>query len=324
MLVGITGPNGAGKTTVARYLQGLGYLYRPARDVIAAELARRGMAVDRDALVGMAQDLRRADPTALIKQMMGKAGEEDRVVVESIRTVKEAQYFKSCGGVLMAVTAGPNERFDRIQARNGATDRVDRMTFDAHDERERNSQDQNLEGCMNCADFCVDNTGLYEDLLAQVRMALRITQEVPPENEYIGIARRHALSMSMDSLMPCGSVLVRNGDIVGRGANGSLHHEEHGCRRAELGCRSGEGYDLCEGCSPQNHSEATTLACARAWGHDARSCDLFLWGHYWCCDSCWTAMQRAGVRNVYLVQEAGQLFDKRRPGNIVGRQREVS
>lgn len=102
-----------------------------------------------------------------------------------------------------------------------------------------------------------------------------------------------------------GAVVVKNGVIIGAGTNGVLYHVEHGCERKRQNIPTGTGYELCEGCSPKNHAEQTAL---RSCNEDPVGADLYLWGHWWCCESCWGKMITAGIERVYLVEGAEKLF----------------
>ena len=133
-------------------------------------------------------------------------------------------------------------------------------------------------------------------------------------------AKAWAKEHSQDKLMPNTSLIVKDGSIIGRGANGSDFHEKHGCDRVRRGIPSGHGYELCEGCHPRNHGEPRAIQDALANGHDPRGADLYLWGHWWCCEPCWNAMIEAGIENVYVLEDSEKLFNKNDPGNIIGRQ----
>jgi deoxycytidylate deaminase len=133
-------------------------------------------------------------------------------------------------------------------------------------------------------------------------------------------AKAFAAAESKDKVMPGAAVLVKDGRIIGRGANGSDYHEKHGCERIRQGIPTGQGYELCEGCHPRNHSEPSAIADARARGEDTLGADLYLWGHWWFCEPCWTAMIAAGIRDVYLLEGSEILFNKAHPENIIGRQ----
>lgn len=143
---------------------------------------------------------------------------------------------------------------------------------------------------------------------------------VSADNPYMQAAKAYAQKHSLDKNMPNASVIVHGDKIVGQGANGSNYHETHGCERVRLGIPTGQGYELCEGCSPKNHGEPRAIADAAAHGRDTHGSVLYLWGHWWCCEPCWNAMLAAGIDTVYLLEGSEILFNKQAPDNIVGRQ----
>ncbi len=140
------------------------------------------------------------------------------------------------------------------------------------------------------------------------------------DNSFMLEAKNHAQKHSLDDAVKTGSVLVTNGEIIGRGANGSTYHTEHGCERVKRGIPTGHGYELCEGCHPKNHSEPRAIADALKHNHETLGSDLYLWGHWWCCEPCWNAIIEAGVENVYLLKDSERLFNKSSPDNIIGEQ----
>jgi deoxycytidylate deaminase len=144
------------------------------------------------------------------------------------------------------------------------------------------------------------------------------------DNKFMQAAKEAARNKSLDATMPTGTVLVKNGEIIGQGANGSDYHESNGCERVRLGIPTGQGYDLCEGCSPKNHSEPRAIEDARANGNDPEGAEAVLWGHWWCCESCCTTMVTNGIKKVILMKDSEVLFNKDAADNIVGRQFEVA
>jgi len=148
----------------------------------------------------------------------------------------------------------------------------------------------------------------------------RTIEYVPETHANMRYAKEYAQANSLDKTMPGAAVVVLHDVIVGRGANGSAYHETNGCERVRLGCKSGQGYELCEGCSPKNHSEVSAIRDAHTFGVNTTGADLYLWGHWWCCEACWDGMIAAGIARVFLVEGSEVLFNKDAPGNIVGRQ----
>ena len=143
---------------------------------------------------------------------------------------------------------------------------------------------------------------------------------VSASNDYIQEAKNFAFHNSLDKAFHTGSVVVKDGKIVGRGANGSTYHETHECERVKQKMPTGQGYELCEGCHPKNHSEPKAIKNAQDAGYDTHDADLYLWGHWWCCEPCWNAIIKGGIKNVYLMEDSETLFNKENPKNIIGNQ----
>lgn len=148
----------------------------------------------------------------------------------------------------------------------------------------------------------------------------RTIEYVPGNNMYICVARDFARLNSLDPVHPTGTVIVKHEQIVSFGANGSSYHETHGCERKKLGCKTGEGYELCEGCHPKNHSEASAIRNAKAFDRPTEGADLYLWGHWWCCKPCWNSILEAKINQVFLLEGSEILFNREQPGNIIGNQ----
>jgi deoxycytidylate deaminase len=143
---------------------------------------------------------------------------------------------------------------------------------------------------------------------------------VPLSNKYMTQAREYAREHSLDKEMPNTSVIVKNDEVIGIGANGSTYHQTHECERVKRNIPTGEGYELCEGCHPKNHGEGRAIADAETKGNDMKGADLYMWGHWWCCKNCWEKMITSGIRNVYLLEGSEILFNKKDPENTIGHQ----
>ena len=135
---------------------------------------------------------------------------------------------------------------------------------------------------------------------------------VAEDHEFMQIAKNAALKGSLDSAHPTGAVLVKDGIPIGAGANGSAFHTRVGCVLKLLKVPTGKLYGLCGGCSPKNHAEQKAIKDALAKGKDVKNADIYLWGHWWCCESCWHAMIKAGVNQVYLPNRAFEKFGEKR------------
>ena len=148
----------------------------------------------------------------------------------------------------------------------------------------------------------------------------RIIEYVPEDNIYMAEAKALAMKFRGQLLQPNGVILVKDDQVIGRGSIGMNYHAEKGCERIRLNMPTGVGYDLCPGCSYENHGEANAIKDAKQHGFEASGADLYLWGHWWACEPCWNAVIAAGIENVYLLEGSERLFNKNDPGNILGRQ----
>jgi len=129
---------------------------------------------------------------------------------------------------------------------------------------------------------------------------------VPAENPFMQAAKLVAQTESLDPDHPTGAVIVKDDQIIGTGANGSTWHDTNGCERKRLKIPTGEGYELCEGCHPKHHAEQTAIANCK----NPKESNIYLWGHWWCCQSCWDTMIAADIKNVYLPAGATEMFRK--------------
>jgi deoxycytidylate deaminase len=143
---------------------------------------------------------------------------------------------------------------------------------------------------------------------------------VPADNPFMVAAKAFAKKNSLDKTMPTATLLVKDQQVIGRGANGSDYHDKYGCERVRLNIPTGQGYELCEGCSSKNHGEPKAVADAKKSGQEISGAEAYLWGHWWLCEDCWKALVDNGITRVYLVEDSEHLFNKLSPRNIVGKQ----
>jgi len=179
IIIGITGTLGAGKGTIVDYLVNKkGYAHFSVRAYITEEIVKRGLPVNRDSMVIVANDLRaKHSPSYIVEQLFEQASKSgNNCVIESIRTPGEVDALKSKGNFhLFAVDANPESRYERIQKRQSETDQVSFETFIANEKREMNSTDpnkQNISRCIAMADFLFENDMSIEELEKTVDMVL--------------------------------------------------------------------------------------------------------------------------------------------------------
>ena len=179
MIIGITGSFGAGKGVVADYLvQEKGFAHFSARSFITEEIKKRGLPVDRDSMIEVANDLRaNGGPTYIFEQLVQQAKEHGgNAVVESVRAVAEAKYIQAEGGVVLGVDADPKLRYERAVNRGSETDNVTFEEWRAQEIRESNPDDptkQDIFGALQESDIIIRNEGTVEHLHEQIDTVLK-------------------------------------------------------------------------------------------------------------------------------------------------------
>jgi dephospho-CoA kinase len=179
IIIGITGTLGAGKGTVVEYLQQKGFRHYSARDLLVKEIVKRGLTVDRDCMVVVANELRsKNSPNYLAEELYREAATSgENAVIESLRTEGEVNALRQKGGFyLIAVDADTRSRYDRIIARGSETDKISFEEFLRHEKREMYSADpnqQNLAKCAEMADHQIFNNGTREQLYTEIDEVLK-------------------------------------------------------------------------------------------------------------------------------------------------------
>jgi len=174
IIIGITGTLGAGKGEITNYLKEKGFRHFSVREFLIQEIKKRGLIVNRDSMVEVANDLRQKNsPSFIVEQLYQQAQQQkNNTVIESLRCVGEVEALKEKRNFyLLAVDADPEIRYQRIVKRQSETDQVDFETFLANEKREMGSSDpnkQNLSACMQKADFVLTNNGTLAGLHQQI------------------------------------------------------------------------------------------------------------------------------------------------------------
>ena len=145
----------------------------------------------------------------------------------------------------------------------------------------------------------------------------RTIKYVPVHHEFMAHAKVVRDTKSTELNHSTGAVVVLGGAIIGHGANRSLLkygflqnvHKDYVCIRRILKIPSGQKYWLCPGCaSSKRHAETLAVKHALKNKKSIKGAVLYLYGHWWCCKPCWDSMIAAGIKDVYLVEGADELF----------------
>ncbi len=175
MIIGITGTLGAGKGSVVKYLvEKGGFKHFSVRAYLIEEIQRRGLPVNRDSMVEVANDLRQKNSSDyIIRELIDKAkAVGGDVIIESIRTVGEAETIKQKGGYLIAVDADAKVRYSRVLIRQSETDNISYEEFLENEEREfenENPNKQNLSKCIEMSDYVIKNDKDFQELYKKIK-----------------------------------------------------------------------------------------------------------------------------------------------------------
>ncbi|KKT01124.1 MAG: hypothetical protein UW07_C0037G0008 [Candidatus Nomurabacteria bacterium GW2011_GWF2_43_8] len=152
---------------------------------------------------------------------------------------------------------------------------------------------------------------------------------VPKDNKFMLRAKEVAHG-SNEQQQPTGVVVVHNDKVVSEDSNINplsnrrlidLHQKY--CIRHILKIPSGDKYWLCPGCAKkEDHAEHRAIKKLLKNKTTNGPFDLYLWGHWWCCDVCWDSMMKLPIRNVYLLENSEILFNLKNPRHIVGNGRQ--
>ncbi len=142
----------------------------------------------------------------------------------------------------------------------------------------------------------------------------RIFRFVKADDKFLIEAKKVREQLAGDPLYPVGCVLVKDGYVAARAGNGFNRGSSvvHVCPRVVEECPSGTGYELCGLHDSPGHAETMLMQIVKEQGIDPRDADVYMYGHWWCCEPCWKAMIDAGVRDVYLLENAHVEFDRDR------------
>lgn len=175
--IGFVGTNGAGKSAACDYLESIGFVKVSLSDVVREAVEARGLTATRDHLVETANELKSLHSQSyLAEEVYDRVSHslDQRVVFDSIRNVSEVDFLRSKGVYIIGIDAPIELRFERIQSRQRASDRIDFETFSAHDERENTGQSsgQHIHLALEHCDVVLQNIGDLSQLHHELDMTI--------------------------------------------------------------------------------------------------------------------------------------------------------
>lgn len=131
---------------------------------------------------------------------------------------------------------------------------------------------------------------------------------ISPNNKFMREATK-MLAGSGCIKQPTAAVIVKNGEVIGRGVNAGKRVDV--CPRVIRNCPTGTGYEWCKMvCEQEGHCEVVAIRDALKKGNDPRGASMYLDGHWWVCKPCWNEIIRVGIGRVFLRKDAEEFYKK--------------
>ncbi len=174
MIVGITGTIGSGKGAVSEMLVERGFKQLVMSDVLREELRKEGKEENRDNMLAKGNEMReKFGSGVLMERLLAKAEQEgyEKVIIDGLRSVGEVEELKKAGGVLVAVDAPVETRYERAVKRKSSKDNIDLEKFKEQQKAEFDKPGA-IGDCVRKADFDIFNDGNFDDLKEKVKEIL--------------------------------------------------------------------------------------------------------------------------------------------------------
>jgi len=163
LIIALTGLARSGKDTAAKYIsEKYGFRWFDfSRDVLAGELKNRGVALTKDNMSSIGDELRKKYGQDILAQRLvekiKKSGAKS-AVVSGVRSPQEVYYLKSHSErfLMIKLIADPNKRIRR-------SDNADISSRD-----ERDIKNKGLAKVLEMADATIENNGTVEDLYRKI------------------------------------------------------------------------------------------------------------------------------------------------------------
>ncbi len=309
MIIGLTGKNASGKGEVAKFLQERGFYFASLSDMLREELRRRRMALTRDHLTRVGNELReKHGPSVLAERILRTLTGSRNYVIDSFRNPGEVEAFRRRKDfALWAVLASPKVRFERLKARARESDPDTLAHFLAVEAREAHNTDptkQSLNACQRLADIKISNNtsldALHRTLTKLLRTVLKKVERPAWDAYFMNIAQVVA-SRSNCLKRKVAALIVKDGRIISTGYNGTPRHTkncyEGGCPRCSSVGPSGQNLSECF-CS---HGEENAIVQAAYHGISIKESTLFT--TFSPCLLCTKMIINAGVKEVVYNQD---------------------
>jgi predicted RNA binding protein with dsRBD fold (UPF0201 family)/dephospho-CoA kinase len=171
LVIGFVGFPGSGKSEATAVALAHGFIVVAMGDAVRSYMRKRGIELSEKNVGAIANELRARHGMDAIAQMCIKAVRalpSQKVVIDGLRGVAEADAYKKEFNInfkLIAVTASPEVRFERVKSRSRPDDTLNFQGFEEKDQRELA---WGLEEALSAADCCISNEGSLEEFKSSV------------------------------------------------------------------------------------------------------------------------------------------------------------
>ncbi|MGZ7124221.1 MAG: AAA family ATPase [Halobacteriota archaeon] len=191
LVIGFVGFPGSGKSEAAAIAQTEGFFPVAMGDAVRSHMQRSCIQLSEKNVGTIANKLRADHGMDVIAKMCipeVRSLISQKVVIDGIRGIAEVNAFKKefkGDFKLIAITAGPEVRFERVKGRSRPDDARSLRHFEEKDERELA---WGLEEALEAAEYSIENEGSLEELNSKVSSLLeRLIQQASKNNITISI-----------------------------------------------------------------------------------------------------------------------------------------
>jgi|ETN01SMinimDraft_4_1059930.scaffolds.fasta_scaffold02562_7 dCMP deaminase len=182
MIIGVTGTLAAGKGTIVKLLLEKNFKHYSVREFLIKEIEKRGLSINRDNMLLVANDLRQQNSPSYIAEELYKIANAagGNAVIESLRTPGEIISLRNKSNFhMLSVDANPQIRYIRMLKRASETDNISFEKFINDEKREMENIDPakpNLKKCIEMSDMKLNNDNSIEELKEKIEDILREIQ----------------------------------------------------------------------------------------------------------------------------------------------------